>query len=170
MAQQQQQRCSTLGVCLALVSCGPARQRCCMRPASKRECEDCFFFFYSFFPPSLPVGPTQWVAAAAADVAGGAASAGVSLFFHSALHYGGINETGGRGMGWREGLLGLAAHCRLYSSQSSLRGRGGGFHTWVMDSLWDDFSVAGGGVGPRHRLLAQLPCPAAGSGGVGGGG
>lgn len=82
------------------------------------------FFFLLFFPRLFLLwGPTQWVAAAA-DVAGGAASAGVSLLFHYALPYRGINETGGRGMGWREGLLGLAARYRLYPSQCSLRGDG----------------------------------------------
>lgn len=138
-----------------------------MRPASKRECEDCFFFLL-FFPPSLPVGPTQWVAAAAADVAGGAASAGVSLFFTlrcitKELMRPGGGAWGGERVCWVWPLTAGSIHHNLHSEA------GGGFHTWVMDSLWDDFSVAGGGVGPRHRLLAQLPCPAAGGGGVGGG-
>lgn len=123
-----------------MVSCGPARQRCCMRPASKRES----FFFFTLFPP---------FAACGADTVGGSSSSRCCwrcslrrcvAFFHSALHYGGINETGGRGTGWREGLLGLAAHCRLYPSHSSLRG-GGGPH------LGDGFTVGRFLRGGRRR-------------------
>lgn len=102
------------------------------------------------------MGPPQWVAAAAAaDVAGGASSAGVQLFlFHSVLHYGGIDETG-----VQEGLLGLAARCRLYPSQSSPRQQEKeGVCVCVMDSPWDDLSVAGGGVKAGTSATGPTSC------------